>query len=184
MATYFISDTHFGHDNVIKHSARPFANVEEMNEAMILNWNARVKTDDTVYILGDVCFKIKTEDAIRIVSKLNGHKILITGNHDRRYLKDERYRALFDEIADMKAITIDGEWAHLCHYPILDWDKKFRGAWHIFGHIHNRLSAEYAIIRNEERMLNAGAEIVGYAPTNFRDLIACNVRFKTENEHW
>ena len=53
---YFTADTHFGHNNVIQFCDRPFASVEEMDEAMIQNWNERVTGNDTVYILGDMFF--------------------------------------------------------------------------------------------------------------------------------
>ena len=50
---YYISDLHIGHANVIRFDKRPFADLNEMHRAIIDNWNSRVKTDDTVYILGD-----------------------------------------------------------------------------------------------------------------------------------
>ena len=45
---YYIADLHFGHANAISFDNRPFETVEEMNEALILNWNARVTPDDAV----------------------------------------------------------------------------------------------------------------------------------------
>lgn len=57
---YFTADTHFGHENVIRFCDRPFSSANEMDEAMIANWNARVKGDDTVYVLGDMFFARQT----------------------------------------------------------------------------------------------------------------------------
>ena len=54
---YFTADTHFGHENVIRFCDRPYSCAEEMDEALILNWNSRVKGNDTVYILGDMFFR-------------------------------------------------------------------------------------------------------------------------------
>ena len=51
MTSYVISDTHFGHNNVIKFDNRPFADINEMNEAMVTNWNNTVKSTDTIYHL-------------------------------------------------------------------------------------------------------------------------------------
>ena len=54
---FYISDTHFGHENVIGFDKRPFTSVEEMEYTMTELWNARVRAEDDVYILGDMVFK-------------------------------------------------------------------------------------------------------------------------------
>ena len=56
--TSFIGDHHFFHKNILEYEpiARPFASVEEMNEAMVERWNSVVKPYDKVYHLGDFCF--------------------------------------------------------------------------------------------------------------------------------
>ena len=53
---YYIADTHFGHKNVIRFDQRPFFDVEEMEESITMLWNAVVRKNDTVYILGDFCW--------------------------------------------------------------------------------------------------------------------------------
>lgn len=53
---YFIADTHFNHENIIKYCNRPFNNTQEMNEYIIQKWNSVVKSNDIVYHLGDVGF--------------------------------------------------------------------------------------------------------------------------------
>ena len=82
MNTYVVSDTHFNHENVIRYSNRPYASVEEMNEALIANWNNVVKPEDVVICLGDFALGNK-DDIPGIVARLNGMKILVRGNHDR-----------------------------------------------------------------------------------------------------
>ena len=85
---WLTSDTHFGHANIIKYCNRPFKTVQEMDLVLIRRWNDRVKSTDTVYFLGDFCFKKSTEapegniaDYYR--NQLHGNIIFIRGNHDR-----------------------------------------------------------------------------------------------------
>ena len=88
MAIFFSGDCHHSHSNILKYEplARvnddglPFRSVEHMNEHLIYKWNWRVKPEDTVYVLGDFSFKLQVTTAI--LSRLNGTKILIVGNHD------------------------------------------------------------------------------------------------------
>ena len=54
---YFIGDPHFGHANIIRLCGRPFEDVESMDREMIRLWNARVRPEDTVWILGDLFFR-------------------------------------------------------------------------------------------------------------------------------
>lgn len=79
--TWFISDTHFGHKNILEYEpeARPFACLEEMHEVMIDRWNSVVGKYDKVFHLGDFCFG---RENINIAGRLKGQKRLIMGNHD------------------------------------------------------------------------------------------------------
>src|SRR4051812_25435002 len=79
---FFTSDHHFGHANIIRYSERPFADVEEMNESLITNWNAVVGENDVVYHLGDI-FMTPLPAAKAIRRQLNGRIRLIRGNHDK-----------------------------------------------------------------------------------------------------
>lgn len=88
MSILFCSDTHFHHKNVIRYSSRPFSSVEEMNEALINNWNKVVNPGDTVYHLGDfaLCSLTQLE---KILARLNGEIHIITGNHDKVILQNQ-----------------------------------------------------------------------------------------------
>ena len=77
---WFISDTHFGHKNILSWG-RDVDTVEEMDAVMVERWNSVVKKGDLVYHLGDVFFGPK-EDFNKLWPKLNGSKRLIVGNHD------------------------------------------------------------------------------------------------------
>ena len=90
---YFISDPHFGHENILKMCQRPFESVEEMNEAMIDAWNQRVTGNDTVFILGDLFYRCP--DPEPILQRLKGKKRLIIGNHDSSWNGQGGVKPLF-----------------------------------------------------------------------------------------
>lgn len=78
--TFFTSDFHFWHANIIKYCNRPFKSVEEMNEELIRRYNSVVSPDDTVYVLGDFAMAFRPVETI--TPRLNGKKYLVPGNHD------------------------------------------------------------------------------------------------------
>lgn len=45
---HFTSDDHFWYTNIIKFCKRPFASVEEMNEALVKTWNDIIRPEGTV----------------------------------------------------------------------------------------------------------------------------------------
>ena len=108
---FLTGDTHFGHANIIKYTNRPFKSVSDMNYTLIRNWNQLVKPDDIIYHLGDFAFYSKI-DAKKLLSKLNGFKILILGNHDKsiEFMKNLG----FDEVH--KSLHIDNFF--LNHVPV------------------------------------------------------------------
>ena len=61
---WFTSDLHLGHVNVLQFQNRPFADIDEMNEALIANINAKVKKNDELWILGDFSFRISLKDLL------------------------------------------------------------------------------------------------------------------------
>ena len=84
---FYISDLHFGHRNVIGFDHRPFMDVDDMDRCLIQLWNGRVQPEDTVYVLGDFCYKSERAPEWYL-RQLRGHKILIIGNHDGRTLEN------------------------------------------------------------------------------------------------
>lgn len=177
----YLADTHFGHANVIKFDHRPFADVEEMNEAMIRLWNGRVRPDDEVWFLGDFCHKSGKEPEWYL-RRLMGRKHLVIGNHDQPILNDPKALSYFETVDQITRITdvykqekVD---VVLCHYPILQWEKKHHGAWHVYGHIHTDTGETFEIMSRFERALNAGAAINNYTPVSLRELVENNKRFQ------
>ena len=171
---WFTSDTHFWHHNIIPYCGRPFGSTEHMNEALIENWNAKVKPTDIVWHLGDFAFCNK-DRAIEILEQLNGHKHLVLGNHDYKLIK--KVDVFFEEIVDYKMLKVhlnyqadDGEIVQyhqpivLCHFPILSWDLMRHGSWHLHGHCHGTLPTSPAL------RLDVGVDCHHYSPISVEDI--------------
>lgn len=144
LITWFTSDLHFGHKNIIKYCNRPFDSVEEMDEALVANWNAHVAPDDVVWNLGDVAFCCTTEHVRALLLHLNGHHRFIRGNHDDavdELTNRAQLPAKFDyrRANDILEVQVDGQAIVLCHYPMRSWRHCQRGVWHLFGHVHGTL---------------------------------------------
>lgn len=169
---YYIADTHFGHDNIRRLSNRPYESIEEMDKAIIDNWNNKVTNDDDdVYILGD--FSYKSEDPIEYLKKLNGRKHLIIGNHDNKLLKNPNCKKYFVEIVDMKMVDDNGTQIVLCHYPLVEWNGYYRNVLHFYGHVHNTYHNEttrYA--RDMKNAYNVGVDIIGFAPCTLNEIVS------------
>ena len=115
--TFFTSDTHFNHANIIKFCNRPFKDVEQMNEVIIANWNSVIGKDDTVFHLGDFCLGGATEWT-KILDRLNGKIYLIMGNHDLKNIR-QGFISRFEHVAMQMRIEIGKKRIYLCHYPFL-----------------------------------------------------------------
>lgn len=124
---WFTSDTHFGHKNIIKYCDRPFDDTDQMDEIIIERWNATVPENGIVFHLGDVAMGDITKSLPK-VGRLNGYKILVTGNHDRTFVKYgeaktaqwfPEYEKYFQMVVDEKGMghVIDGVTFRLSHFP-------------------------------------------------------------------
>lgn len=134
--TFFTSDIHFDHVNIIAYCNRPYNSIEDMNEDIVNRWNARVPKDGTVFVLGDVSFA-KDHDKTRFyLSRLNGTKHLIRGNHDY-HVPNEAWEIDFVSVQDLHEIQVGkSKKIVMCHYPMESWNGSHRGSWHLYGHMH------------------------------------------------
>ncbi len=182
---WFTADTHFWHSNVIKYTKRPFKNVYDMNQTLINNWNKVVKSNDIIYILGDLCLS-GSKKAKEIISQLNGYKILIQGNHDKSKTRILKWG--INEIHPELIIKINNTPVRLSHYPYrpskwrILWYKiiyylKFKSPkyknifkhfakyrindniWLLHGHIHNKWKIK-------QNMINVGVDVWHYIPVS------------------
>lgn len=138
MATWFISDTHFGHANILKlGKGRPFASITEHDEAIIQRWNDRIAPGDDVWHLGDVFYRAQSEHVGEVFSRLKGVKRLISGNHDN----DATMRLPWAEVTNYAKIKVGAYNVVLFHYPIREWDQFWRHTYHLHGHVHGTHAA-------------------------------------------
>lgn len=138
--TWLISDTHFGHKNIIKFQGRP----ESHEVIMLSEWIKYVREDEDILHLGDV-FMGKDGNPARwaaVVSRLPGNKFLILGNHDKQK-RDLYERAGFTIIPEFVRQGVA-----FTHRPIsVEFPGPTEGAngigvpWHtnIHGHTHQNI---------------------------------------------
>lgn len=148
-----------------------------MDEALVENWNSRVKGNDTVFILGDLFFR--SDNAEEILRRLKGKKRLLVGNHDRSWMTKvdvSRYFASIDLMLELS----DGRHAlTLCHYPLLTW-KHAKKSYMVHGHIHNDTGSDFwPLLAARDNVLNAGVDINSYQPVTFDELLENNRIFKS-----
>ncbi len=180
---YFSSDQHFGHENIIRFCARPYANAGEMGHDLVRRWNEVVGPDDEIWVLGDVAMK-KGLEGMRPLHQAHGVKLLVPGNHDKCWAPkrkgddpDADYEAVgFTVKGSSEFLTIAGRHVELCHFPFASipeygsedsgYVDKFaayrpadRGQWLLCGHIHERW-------RQRGRAINVGVDAWGGYPVS------------------
>ena len=162
----------------MKHAKRPFKSVDEMDEAMISNWNERVKPNDITYIVGDFAWGTAF-DYGAYARALNGKKFLIKGNHDySNVLKD--LDGVFHDVRDMYKLKHDGEMIVMCHYPMYHWDRSHFNSFHCHGHSHGMLRPTYD---KTGKILDVGVDTNDFYPYHVDEVIEI-MRAKPNNKNY
>lgn len=168
---YFTSDLHLNHEAAIRMCERPFESLDEMNRTLIANINARVTKNDTLYILGDATHKGSLEEANKLLAKINGKKILIKGNHDRKYDPD-----LFEEVHDFLEVHLGDKGQNysisLMHYPMVEWPKSRHGSIHLHGHQHNKPDYNHEQKAQGVLRYDVGVDANYYCPVSLNEILA------------
>lgn len=171
--TFFTSDLHFCHDKEFVWKDRGFKSVDEMNEAIILNWNRVVDEDDVVYVLGDIALggNEGTSKAKGLLECLNGEIRIIIGNHDTDKRIEEYKKA--GNVSSAKfadRIKLKGRSFFLSHYPAetsnLEADPK-ACVINLHGHTHHKEKFLY----EKPYMYNVGLDAHGMAPVSIDEII-------------
>jgi calcineurin-like phosphoesterase family protein len=137
--TWFTSDFHFGHFNIIRYCNRPFKTTEEMDACIVDRINQCVKPNDTLYFLGDFCMG-SVEKVVAYRNRLKCKTIhFVEGNHDKvtRKLQSE-----FSSWSSLSEIHVGKQGIILCHYAMRSWLHSGRGSWQLYGHSHGNLPVE------------------------------------------
>ena len=129
---WIISDTHFGHYNIIKYCDRPFKNVTDMDEALITNWNNEIKKDDKVYHLGD----FGLPSSYNILPYLHGRIRLVLGNHDD--IKNQNLIGRVEKVLIWRIFPENN--ILLTHVPVHIQSLTMKKLINIHGHIHDKES--------------------------------------------
>lgn len=189
MKTWFTSDQHFGHGNIIKYCNRTIAApaeeisrwtaektrvpkeaIDRMNEEMIRRFQERVGPHDRVYFLGDFCFAKKdraADYAMSILSRLPGEHFFVPGNHDDREVINLDH---WKDVSPLMDIRVDGHRVTLCHYMMKVWNKAHHGALQLFGHSHGSMAGT-------SQQCDVGVDAFDYAPVQLSDCLSRMKKF-------
>lgn len=156
---YIIGDTHFGHENIIEYTERPFDSVEQMNHEMVKRWNNVVDEDDSVIHLGDVRHHPDPHTIEFWFDQLNGDIMLVKGNHD-----DIGHNQSYHVVSSCTVQHGRYEF-YLEHQPV--------GAnlWSIHGHSHNNDMLCYPFIHPNRQTVNVSVELLNYRPLSMDRLV-------------
>jgi calcineurin-like phosphoesterase family protein len=192
MTSWFTSDLHFGHTNIIEYCNRPYSSVHEMDTDLVKRWNESVRSSDTVWIVGDLAMG-KLDASLEYARQLNGMKLLVPGNHDRMFgCQGTKYRNMcaryeavgVDVVNATFPLNVNGVHVTVCHFPYAgdsrdQFEDRYqderpidRGQFLVHGHTHGKW-------RKSGRMIDVGVDAWGGYPVAFETVVAL---FREKND--
>lgn len=156
------SDLHLGHKRAALEfrKERNYSSVEEHDQDIVNIWNNTVSKEDTVYHLGDFCWK--SNHIQRFIEKLNGSIVFINGNHDDKKDYEKigiKTYSIFEMDYEQTIIT-------LCHYPMLSWNCSHFGSISVHGHHHSDISKVFP-----GKRVNVCWEVAGYKLLSIEEVV-------------
>ena len=178
MTTWWTSDTHFSHANIIRYAKRPFADVVEMNAELVARWNALVAPTDVVWHLGDLALGQDIQQQVAMTSALHGRRRLVPGNHDRVASffeggdQRERFWSVYEAagweiMPETLEHRIEGHRVLVCHFAYAgdshgpDRYRANRPIDHGLPIIHGHVHTEFA---ERGRQFNVGVDVRDFQP--------------------
>lgn len=162
LTDFFItSDTWFGRNQILEiANRRSFQSVDEMDKALIKNWNSVVGKNDIVFHLGNFAWDPHT--AKKALKKLNGNIYFIVGNADEALLDIiglyPKHNIIEGQIIDLPEFD-----SILSHYPLEVWNGKESGTIHFHGHT---VYSHKTDLRRSNRV-NACTDFWNYTPIRY-----------------
>ena len=167
MNLWFTSDTHFGHENIIKYCGRPFKTLEQMNSEIIRRWNERVQPGDMVIFAGDFCFRNTAASKERgegdthrwknYRDQLNGEIVFLQGNHDKN-------NSLHTKIKNL-VFNYAGQDIYVTHMPE---DSNPKYALNLVGHIHEKWKTKRL---KRHTLVNIGVDVWDFRPVKMEEIL-------------
>lgn len=170
--TFMAADLHLGHAGMVNFKRddgvtpqRPWATIEEHDDAIISNWNKVVRPKDKVFVLGDVVINRR---CLPTLARLNGIKTLIMGNHD--VMRADEYLIYFDRIYGCK----EHDNALLSHMPVHE-NQMYRYKYNVHGHMHHHYVEVASVSYNKKPMRDTryrcvSLEQIDYTPISWEML--------------
>lgn len=177
--TYFSSDYHLSHHNVIRYDNRPFKDIDHMNKTIITNHNKIVKKTDDVYFLGDFCLGKRKGEVEELLEQFNGNLHFIKGNHDH-HDSVKLFGKYGVYLGEQKMIKVGDQEIVLNHYSMRVWNKSHHGVWHLYGHSHGSLPDD-----PNSLSFDVGCMLHDYKPLEFEQVkeIMSKKQYKPKDHH-
>lgn len=170
---WFIADTHFGDEGVLKQRSI-FANINQHDEFLMNVWTTFIRDGDIVYCIGDMGTPSNSS-----MSRLPGHKHLVIGNREeggyttqgRDKLTTRHLTALGDVYASVRAYNSIYNKFMCSHLPLHP-ETIYDGFLNVHGHIHAK-TVEEALNNRQMSDLhyNVGVDVTNFEPVSFEELL-------------
>ena len=171
---FVTADQHLFHKNIIHMKGRPFSSVDDMTDNLVANWNRVVTDADTVYVLGDFIGKeaVDKKQIVEIGNSLYGHKILLKGNHDKKYLLASIFEWVYNP-GHIVQIEYEGTVFLLNHWLAnMTVAGDFPERLYLHAHQHNKTGYNVVNYYFRRPYFDVGVDANSYSPVSLESIIA------------
>lgn len=156
--SFFISDFHFSHDNIINFERTQFKTIEDHDKYLvscIIKWSEQIPKGSTLYVLGDFG-STNYLWTIDILKKAGIKCVFMYGNHDS--LSDyDKFKMYFDEV--YKYPIYLSQKLVISHIPVAVFDDTIN----VHGHLHGS-------VLNKDNYITCSINDVNYKPVSLKNI--------------